>query len=86
MTPSAQLAEIHGAVFEIEYAHDRRQHRHRCQCCSKIVNVGEKVLMWRVGRKVTRVLHVDCADRHTFDGLTYRQWAQLGADNYAGKP
>lgn len=64
-------------MYQINYAHDRRKHRHRCQCCSKAVNAGEQVLMYRVSRKVTRVLHVDCADRPSFDGLTQRELALL---------
>ena len=25
-------------VYECSYAHDRRNHRHRCQCCNKIID------------------------------------------------
>lgn len=87
MIPSAQLAEIHGDMFEITYAHDRRKQnrRHRCQCCSKPVNAGEMILMYRVAQNITRVLHVDCADRPSFDGLTFRQLGQLHADAYVSK-
>lgn len=70
-------------LFEIDYAHDRRAHRHRCQCCRKIVNAGERVVMYRVSAKVSRVLHIACADRQTFDNITYRQLAQLHSDEYA---
>lgn len=64
-------------MYEINYKHDRRAHRHRCQCCLKIVNAGERVLMYRAGKHSTRVVHAACADRPTFDGLTYRELGQL---------
>ena len=64
-------------MHQVTYANDRRKHRHRCQCCSKIVCVGETVLMYRVSSKSTRVLHTECADRPSFDGLTFRQLAEL---------
>ncbi len=51
------------ATWETIYAHDRREHRHRCSCCSKIVNAGEPVVMAKVAAKTTRVLHAACADR-----------------------
>lgn len=62
---------------EVDYRNDRRKHRHRCQCCSKVVTVGERVLMYRVSIKATRVLHTECADRPSFDGLTFRQLGEL---------
>jgi hypothetical protein len=34
-------------LYEITYAHDRRNHRHRCQCCHKIVQAGEQVVIWK---------------------------------------
>lgn len=69
-------------LYETVYAHDRRVHRHRCQRCSRIVNAGEKVVMYAVS-KATRVLHADCADVMTCDGITYRQLAQLHSDEHA---
>lgn len=67
-------------VYECSYAHDRRNHRHRCQCCNKIVNQGETVLMYKISAKVSRVLHIACADKPSFDNLTFRQLAQLHSD------
>jgi hypothetical protein len=66
--------------YETVYAHDRRQHRHRCQHCNRIINAGEKVLMWRFGRGGTRVLHEACADIGSFNGLTEREYAWLQSD------
>jgi len=71
------------SLFECSYAHDRRKHRHRCQGCTRIVEAGTTVLMWRVDAKTTRVLHVECADKPSFDNLTHRQLAQLHCDEYA---
>lgn len=71
------------SLFECTYAHDRRAHRHRCQCCRKIVNAGETVIMYKIDAKTSRVLHTGCADMPSFDGLTMRQLAQLHSDNYA---
>lgn len=61
---------------EVTYANDRRKHKHRCQCCRKIVSIGEQVLLYRITGG-SRVLHVLCADRPSFDGLTFRQLGEL---------
>jgi hypothetical protein len=71
-------------LYETTYAHDRRAHQHRCQCCSKVINAGEQVVMWAV-HKATRALHTACAERPSFDGLTFRQLAQLHSDEHARK-
>jgi hypothetical protein len=63
-------------VYEAIYANDRRQHRHRCQCCSRIIKVGEPVVMWRLG-KLSRALHRECADVIAIDGISHRQLAEL---------
>jgi hypothetical protein len=47
-------------IWECEYKHDRRAHRHRCFCCSRILNEGDMVVMCRQS-KGTRAAHVDCA-------------------------
>lgn len=70
-------------LFETIYANDRRAHRHRCQCCNRIVTAGEPVVMWKTDHKTSRVLHADCAEKPSFDGITQRQLAQLGSDEYA---
>jgi hypothetical protein len=71
------------APYVTIYAHDRRNHRHRCQCCSKIINAGEEVLMWKISAKVSRALHLECADKPSFDGLTHRELANLHSNEYA---
>lgn len=59
-------------TFEITYAHDRRQHRHRCRCCSKIIQDGARVLMVRLQKK-TWAVHIECADKvNTPAGWTWR--------------
>jgi hypothetical protein len=63
-------------TFETTYANDRRKHRHRCQCCGKIINVGDRVVMWRLGR-ITRAVHIECQDTIAIDNITYRQLAEL---------
>ena len=63
-------------LWETSYSHDRRAHRHKCQCCGKIVNQGEQVVMYCLGTK-TRVIHVVEADKKVFgdDGYTWRDLA-----------
>ena len=65
-------------TYETIYANDRRKHRHRCQCCRRIINVGEPVVMWRL-RKVTRALHIECQDviAEPTNNITHRQLAEL---------
>lgn len=69
--------------YECVYAHDRRNHRHRCQCCNKIINEGENVVMWRISAKISRALHQNCADKPSFDGISQRQLAHLHSNEYA---
>jgi|SoimicmetaTmtLPC_FD_contig_121_52237_length_2056_multi_3_in_0_out_0_3 hypothetical protein len=64
------------STYETTYANDRRKHRHRCQCCGKIINVGDRVVMWRLGR-ITRAVHIECQDTIAIDNVTYRQLAEL---------
>ncbi|MFT8642874.1 hypothetical protein [Gluconacetobacter sp.] len=45
-----------------DYAADRRKHRHRCVCCNRIVQSGERVVMCCI-TKGTKVAHVACTDR-----------------------
>jgi hypothetical protein len=49
-------------MWESDYRHDKRSHRHRCHCCARIVQAGERVLMWRVA-KGTKLVHLACADK-----------------------
>lgn len=46
------------------YSHDRREHRHRCRVCNRIINAGETVWMARTAWKVTKAIHDDgCAEQ-----------------------
>lgn len=59
-------------AWECDYAFDRRAHRHRCRCCSKIINVGERVIMTRV-RGGTFAIHALCGTlQHSAGGWTWR--------------
>jgi hypothetical protein len=70
-------------LYETTYAHDRRKHRHRCQCCRRIINAGEAVVMYAVSG-ATRALHLSCAERPTWEGgPTQREMAQLHSDEHA---
>lgn len=70
-------------IWEVEsYAHDRRAHRHRCQCCNKIVNAGEAVIMAKVQAKKTRVIHASCADKLAINDVSWRELMKLHAFNY----
>jgi hypothetical protein len=70
-------------VWKVEsYAHDRRAHRHRCQCCRKIVNAGEAVYMAKVQTKKTRVVHEACADVLTIGDFSHLDLMKLNAFNY----
>ena len=67
-------------VWKVEsYAHDRRAHRHRCQCCNKIVNAGEAVYMAKVATKKTRVVHEACADVLAINDCSHLELMKLHA-------
>lgn len=61
-------------AWDATYAHDRRAHRHRCRCCSRIVEAGEAVVMARVDGRTTWTIHAACAAKpFTRDGrFTWR--------------
>jgi hypothetical protein len=53
-------------IWEMDYASDRRKHRHRCLCCNRIIQPGERILMCRVRQKKSYVAHTGCAAKqHT---------------------
>lgn len=86
MTRSVEVRDSRAPnLYEREYAHDRR---HRCQCCRRIIEAGERVVMWRI-QGGTRALHIECASKDTFlladkgQVFTHRQLAQLHVDEYA---
>lgn len=59
--------------WEIEYHHDRRAHRHRCRCCSRIIEAGEQVIQARIGEQRTLTIHATCGDlRHGTAAWTWR--------------
>lgn len=43
------------------YSSSRRKHSHRCQCCRKIIQEGDTVIMAKVVGKATRCMHEACA-------------------------
>lgn len=79
--PTKQVESETGAVglsslrvFDCVYAHDRRQHRHRCRCCNRIIEAGEAVVMLRHPRKHgTWALHSGCADSRHSEAYTWRE-------------
>lgn len=64
-------------VWEMDYSHDRRAHRHRCLYCNKIVNADERVWMAKtLLGTYTKVLHAACAEMpHGTPGQT--PWTML---------
>lgn len=58
-------------IWEVVYKNDRRKHRHRCRCCSKIIEPGMSVLMVRLARGAWAV-HIECADK--FHGTAEQEW------------
>lgn len=70
--------------WECDYAHDRRKHRHRCRCCGKIINAGERVLMARVANRTTWALHAGCAERKN-GAITWRESFTAWADYRGGR-
>lgn len=55
--------------WETAYAHTRRAHRHRCRCCSRIINAGEPVIQAKVRGGATFTIHTACGDKvHSPEG------------------
>lgn len=50
-------------IWETDYSADRRKHRHRCFCCSRVLKAGDRAVMVRVVGRKTRAVHATCADR-----------------------
>lgn len=57
-------------LWQAEYAHDRRAHRHRCRVCNRVINAGELVWMARVADKTTKAIHEECSEKASIGGLT----------------
>ena len=60
------------STWEADYRHDRRSHRHRCRCCNRILNEGDRVLMARVSGRDTWAIHIVCASRPHIAPWTWR--------------
>lgn len=62
-------------MWETDYKHDRRAHRHRCRRCNRIINDGERALMMRVlGKRKTWAVHApECADARHSPSYTWRE-------------
>lgn len=50
-------------IWETDYRSERRKHRHRCFCCNRILQDGDRVVMVRIATRKTRAAHVACADQ-----------------------
>lgn len=64
------------AVWESEYKHDRRKHRHRCRCCRRIIEAGESVVMWKhydYRQKHAYAVHAACAETRHSEAYTWRE-------------
>lgn len=60
-------------AWDIRYQHDRRNARHRCRCCARILNAGDAVIMARVGAKQTYAIHAECGlKQHGMSDQTWR--------------
>jgi len=61
-------------IWECDYHHDRRQHRHRCRACWKIIEAGERVVMARKAKsRGTVALHAGCAEMRHSPTYTWRE-------------
>lgn len=70
-------------VWETEYRHDRRAHRHRCRCCARIIVAGERVLFCRYSHKGTYAIHVACANKqHGTADWTWRDAMAAWGNEY----
>jgi len=74
-------------TWEADYQHDRRKHRHRCCCCQRIIEAGERVLMAKVGGRRSRAIHIYCAAKpHGTGGRwTYRDAMEAWGTDYLKK-
>lgn len=64
-------------IWECEYKHDRRNHRHRCKACNHILNEGEPAIMARFvqlrGRSKVRAIHASCGDTRHSEQYSWRE-------------
>ena len=47
-------------TWTTEYRHDRRAHAHRCRCCNRVIQAGERVIMAKVADRKTYAVHEAC--------------------------
>lgn len=68
-------------MFSTTYRNDRRKRRHRCRFCNRIIQPGERVIMWRPrGQRGYYAAHDDpCADevQEPTSGVTGRELAAI---------
>ena len=70
--------------WQMIYAHDRREHRHRCRRCNRIIEAGESVYMAKVASKTTWTLHDSCAQQE-FSGHTWLAYMEHWGMAYLAK-
>lgn len=78
--PSAFDRFMRSGWWICDYANSRRQHRHRCRVCCRIIDIDERVVMMRQ-RRGTWALHIECAARPHSPTMTYGEvfafwWAE----------
>jgi hypothetical protein len=61
------------------YAHDRRAHRHRCRCCGKVLETGDKAFMARTAAKTTWAIHDACGEKRHSSQYTWREVMRVWA-------
>lgn len=69
------------AIWSAIYSHSRRTHRHRCRCCSKIIDDGQNVVMARVVGAKTWAIHETCATKPFF-AMTWRDAMECWGQTY----
>jgi hypothetical protein len=72
-------------IWETDYKHDRRAHRHRCHCCNKIINAGEPVIMTRVKPRRTWAIHQSCGELQHSAVWTWREVMYVWGAQYLRK-
>jgi len=58
------------AYWPMTYAADRRNHKHRCACCNKVIQPGAAVFMCKTDSRTTRCMHQECAAK-PFGGTAF---------------
>jgi hypothetical protein len=73
-------------IWTADYQHDRRAHRHRCRCCNRILDAGDRVLFCRYSHKGCYVIHIACADKqHGTADWTWRDAMAAWGNDYLRK-